>query len=729
MLKSLEVTGFKSFARKSSFLFKAPVTAIVGPNGSGKSNVAEAFRFVLGEQSFKSMRGKRGEDLIWNGPADAGRVNRAAVRAVFDNSRKAFPVDFDEVVVERVVHRDGGNDYLVNGSPVRLKDVIELLAAAHIGATGHHIISQGEADRILAASPRERRAMVEDALGLKLYEIKREESARKLEKTAENMAQVESLRREVLPHLRFLEKQVAKVRAAEEDREKLVLLAKEYLKKEEVRITADRTKAAADKDDAERRVREAEAARAPVEEEHAPARDLTEWIERVRSARDTRDAARSAIASLEGELRSELRRLEEYARAGEGTVSKAAAKELVTEVRRILSRAELGDHADMRSAVADALVAVDRFEQSALGTGDDTAKASVHESVETLKRGLETARASLARADEELSSAEASLETARQESVKADVERGAAHAKAEAAGLALDAARRDLARAVGDLERLALRNAAFEREREECLRLAGRNVLEYRSLDITEEAALAESPEEQAQSLRAISRMKARLEEAGLSNAADVEREFAETSERDAFLARELADLTESRAHLEGLIAELGETLDTRFREGLASINTAFDSYFQTMFGGGSARLALERIVRADDSVEDDGKPQPAGLEIDVALPRKKVRGLMMLSGGERALTSIALLFAMSQVNPPPFIVLDETDAALDESNARKYGDMLQALSAHSQLIVITHNRETMSRAGVIYGVTMGPSGDSKILSVAFEEAQAVAKR
>jgi chromosome segregation protein len=115
------------------------------------------------------------------------------------------------------------------------------------------------------------------------------------------------------------------------------------------------------------------------------------------------------------------------------------------------------------------------------------------------------------------------------------------------------------------------------------------------------------------------------------------------------------------------------------------------------------------------------------GIEISVNLPRKKIKSLMMLSGGERALTSIALIFAMSQVKPPPFIILDETDAALDESNSKKYGDMIENLAKYSQLILITHNRETMSRAGVLYGVTM-LSGVSKLLSIQFDEAVAVAK-
>ena len=166
-LKSIELSGFKSFARKNAFEFNSPISSIVGPNGSGKSNVAESFRFVLGEQSIKSMRGKRGEDLIWNGAASEPRANRAAVKVVFDNSRRVFDMDFEEVSIERVVHRDGLNEYLINGSQVLLKDVLELLASAHIGSSGHHIISQGEADKFLSTSPQEWKGKAEGAQGRK----------------------------------------------------------------------------------------------------------------------------------------------------------------------------------------------------------------------------------------------------------------------------------------------------------------------------------------------------------------------------------------------------------------------------------------------------------------------------------------------------------------------------------------------------------------------------------
>jgi chromosome segregation protein len=161
------------------------------------------------------------------------------------------------------------------------------------------------------------------------------------------------------------------------------------------------------------------------------------------------------------------------------------------------------------------------------------------------------------------------------------------------------------------------------------------------------------------------------------------------------------------------------------------------------MFGGGTAKLSVIReekrkkvLEEADgedlaiitSSSNEENKEAEEGIDIEINLPKKKIKGLMMLSGGERALTSIALLFAMSQVNPPPFIILDETDAALDEANSKKYGDMITELSKYSQLILVTHNRETMSRAGIIYGVTMGMDGVSKLLSIQFEEAVQVAK-
>ena len=238
-LKSIELSGFKSFGKKTELVFGSPIVGVVGPNGSGKSNVAEAFRFVLGEQSMKSMRSKKGEDLIWGGSPALPRMNRAGVKVVFDNSKRLLDLDFKEVVVERVVHRDGVNEYLLNGTPVRLKDVIRLLAGANSGGSGYQIISQGEADRILNASPRERREMVEDALGLKLYQHKKAESERKLMETGINIDKTKSLRREIGPHLNFLRTQVEKIEKAREMKEELAAKLNDYLAREHAWITQE----------------------------------------------------------------------------------------------------------------------------------------------------------------------------------------------------------------------------------------------------------------------------------------------------------------------------------------------------------------------------------------------------------------------------------------------------------------------------------------------------------
>ena len=241
-LRTLELNGFKSFAQKTVLEFETPIVSIVGPNGSGKSNIVESFRFVLGEQSMKSMRGKGGADMIFKGSKKLSAGTKAKATIYFNNEDKVFKLsndggddinlNYDVVSISREVYSDGLNKYILNGTEVRLKDIHNLLASVNIGSSGHHIISQGEADRILNANSRDRREMVEDALGLKIYQYKIKESERKLEKTNENMKEVVLQRRENAPHLNFLKRQVEKIEKAKEMQAELSSLYKEYLKKE-----------------------------------------------------------------------------------------------------------------------------------------------------------------------------------------------------------------------------------------------------------------------------------------------------------------------------------------------------------------------------------------------------------------------------------------------------------------------------------------------------------------
>jgi chromosome segregation protein len=295
-----------------------------------------------------------------------------------------------------------------------------------------------------------------------------------------------------------------------------------------------------------------------------------------------------------------------------------------------------------------------------------------------------------------------------------------------------------------ELSQLERDRGEFKNELQEAVTLLGRGagmyfeyvIVDSEGKELPREMVVEEDRMVQMNRRRELERMKIRLEELGTGSNEDVMKEYKEVKERDEFLAHEITDLTESVAKLESLIQDLTNDLNEQFVTGIEKIGTEFSKFFVLMFGGGGSAELLRvkpKVKKSEDDLavtEEGGEEDEAeeGIEIDVKLPNKRVRGLDMLSGGERALTSIALIFAMSQVNPPLFVILDETDAALDEANSRRYGDMISALAEKSQLILITHNRETMGRAGVLYGVTMAGDGVSKLLSVKFDEAVAVAK-
>ena len=735
MLKRLEIVGFKSFAKKTVLDFLSATTAIVGPNGSGKSNVAEAFRFALGEQSMKSMRGRRTEDLIFNGSHSAPRANRAAVAIAFDNRPKGdqrpFKIDFDEVVIERAVLRDGTSEYSINGSKVRLRDIEELLAGANIGETGHHIISQGEADRILIASPRDRRAMLEDALGLKIYEFKKQEAQKKLVRTEENIAQVNSLRRELAPHLRFLESQVKKLERADELRKELTSLAQTYFAIEDAYLSEEKTKAAEGKRDSAERLAVTSAELASIEEQATTdgagvkhfelVRQTEREIERINGERGT--LARS-IGRVEGALAAATDRSVRVAQESYVKVPREGLSGLVKEVEKQAAEATTPEAVLAAfTAIRQVIVAfVNRYVVSAEDTRseeDHAMQVLQNERAELLAKDaalsgeLEQAKAGLAMHREALTAHD---ETGR------DLRRrilDLAQAKSHAEGMVAKGESRE--------HELMLLSEVLEREKAEIMVLVGVVAVSYEPLPQTD-GTVHDRPAQEVRK-RTLERTKIRLEEAG-GTGEDIRQEHKEVSEREAFLATELEDLARSAEGLRALIGDLDTELAKHFSEGLAKVNASFGEYFALMFGGGNARLVIEELEAPEEGEmseseeESEKSKERSGIEISVSLPKKKVRSLMQLSGGERALTSIALIFAMSQVNPPPFLILDETDAALDEANSRRYGDMIENLAKRSQLIVITHNR----RASTLYGVTMGGDGVSKLLSVKFDEAVAVAK-
>lgn len=216
-LKSLSISGFKSFADKTKLDFLPPkdgrfsITGIVGPNGSGKSNVVDAIRWVMGEQSLKTLRGKKSEDIIFGGSAARAALGACEISMILDNADQRADIETEEIVITRRLYRNGEGEYLINNNPVRMLDIHLLLAKAQFGQHSYSIVGQGTIDKMLTVTTAERKDFLDEASGIKEYQIKHHQAGLKLARTSENMLQVETLLKEVEPRLRMLHKQVKKL--------------------------------------------------------------------------------------------------------------------------------------------------------------------------------------------------------------------------------------------------------------------------------------------------------------------------------------------------------------------------------------------------------------------------------------------------------------------------------------------------------------------------------------
>ena len=748
-LKEIEISGFKSFAKKASMPFDARVTSVVGPNGSGKSNVVEAFRFVLGEQSMKSMRGKSGSDLIFRGGPTAPKMSRAAVSITFDNSDKVFafqsgvqnenkmPVLFDTVTFTRELFADGTSKYSMNGTEIRLKVMVELLASVNIGTSTHHIISQGEADGVLRASAKERREILEDALGLKVIHMRIKESVNKLTKADTTLKEVMSLRRELAPHLAFLKRQVEKLEKSRAIRGELEAAQIQFLSAERVVLRDENTTLTEAEDFAHRNKK-------TLQERLTAIPDNTEQLDTgyIQGIQDIKQSLfetdtkrrniEQQIARLQGVIQAH-RDFQKKAPVAHNAVSFAYDSyiEILTRIEKILAAFDTVENIEDTKKYIQELRNVhtelaQRTTQEKEEVVEDHTNEIHHialdiEHFEIQLQEIITAQTSLLekQKDLEIQREKALLGARTQTEERYSILAGIQQIDAELQVLAIRK------------QSFVERKTFFDTELREAGFLFGPAFLHaVQNTSLSEPIVIATDMRKH------IEKLKIRLDEHA-SVGSEVLTEYESAVERDNFLAKEVVDIETSMHNLELLIIDLKKTLDDTFVQGVNNINEKFGEFFKAMFGGGNAFLSIvhtkKRGLKSDDSVESEDEEEneenmERGIEVHVSLPEKKVKELVMLSGGERSLVSIALLFAISQVNPPPFLVLDETDAALDEANARRYGDMIERLSAYSQLIVVTHNRETMSRASVLYGVTLGADGGSKVLSIKFDEAVKVAK-
>lgn len=758
-LKRLELNGFKSFANKTVLDFlpecevaegkKCGITAIVGPNGSGKSNVADGIRWAIGEQSSKNLRGKKSEDVIFSGSGKKARQGSASVTLHFDNSDKRIPIEYSDVSVTCKVYRSGESEYLINGNKVRLLDVVDLLARAGVGRDSYCVINQGMSDSLLAATPAERRSFFEDAAGVKPYQIEKDRATRKMDASRENLLRVATLLSEIEPHLKHLRRQAEKVAQAKTIGERLRGKQMELYSYLWAEFQSERDRLVKDREQSVERLTALETVVAALQketetlagamEEDGSLDMLGEAIAKFRTEKNERERERAVIAGrieIEEEKKKDREEvavitvdltyvrsaLERIRKDQESLIAKIVAgkndasqwESLVKEAEAIaVSLRELDEKAGKGSVVEKKIISLPESERNII----DERLAELNGESEQLMKVMLALEKNIVEKESEVKTAREKGRVARERYFHLERE--------------LREKEHLLQKEKDDLNEMKVGLARVE-VREEDL------IAEVRLELNVEPASLMWDgvPRDREKLMREISRLKVESEQAGGIDPTVLE-EYDETEKRFQFLTQESEDLRKAMESLDAVIREMDTKIDHAFAEAFDNIAQEFSRYFQMIFNGGKAELKKTRIrprrkeaEEGDEEMKIEETPEEGELGIDITAcpPGKRIESLASLSGGERSLTSLALLFAIISHNPPPFAVLDEVEAALDEANSRRFSRILQDLGATTQFIAITHNRETMRQASLLYGVTMGADGVSQLLSVKLDKAEAIAK-
>lgn len=873
-LKRLEIQGFKSFAKKTVLEFETGITAIVGPNGSGKSNSADCLRWVLGEQSAKLMRGKKSEDVIFAGSDKKSRGGFAEVIATFDNHDHKIPVDSAEVSIGRRITRSGESEYLINGTRVRLLDIVDLVLKSNIGTSRYTVIGQGTIDQMILAGPPEIKNLIDEASGVKTYYIKRDRTLRRLEQTAQNLMRAEDLLRELEPRVKSLRRQAKRMEAREAVEIDLKAYQKEHLGSQwwimktsidalnkELEIFANqRMQVQAVMDAHLQKIEQHEKENAQALGDYKGVQEKLQTLQSEKNAlleqvsliRGKMQASKTGgigdssslqieshtleqrIIEIETQLKTIVSQHDTATKQQEGqdqalSVVNAQLTELYTalsnpvggdwtqietqmseldnsftQFEKIIE--ETDDMGQVRNATAGVMHAWGAFKKTAseavkhpdynkklqaqleelnnqkdkLTADQNTLAMSISKAVMTkdfLTGQLTTLQNEKLHIDLELKKVTSSgsdsyvqelvveekkvqekIVNITEQITKLEGQLQSFYSAESNWKTAISEEDKHFRQQQDELGRIRDNQAKVEVEKAKLETQSDTIVSEIVAQlgsDLLQKIQNQEIKKETDGLVEKIDKLKKQLELIGGVDELTIQ-EYHETEGRYTNLESQVTDLHKSMADLRAVMDELDEHIKTKFTEAFHKVNAQFEQYFRVLFNGGRAYLSLvkpgdskteaEAEMEAEDVAElsaeketmrpeekivakyEKGAMAVAGVEIRATPPNKKLSAIQSLSGGERSLTSIALLCALLTCFPSPFVVLDEVDAALDEANTIRFGQILGKLSHQTQFITITHNRETMAQANIIYGVTMGDDGISQLLSIKIDQAKAYAK-
>jgi chromosome segregation ATPase len=763
-LKSITMKGFKSFPERVSLEFSPGVSVIVGPNGSGKSNITDAVLWALGEQSPGAIRGASMQDVISAGGKNVGARRSAEVEVVIDNSDGRAATEFSEIAVQRHLDRSGDSGYRLNGARCRLADVTDVLSDTNLGREMHSVISQGRVETIIHSKPRERRLLIEEAAGLGKHRKRRRRAERKLRAARDNLDRALDVEREARAHLRPLKRQAeAAELGARIERDELGLRGR--LVSEELRFGADRAAAAA------KAAAKARGVRTKLEER------LAEVSKRRREAEE-RFAARDRERTQAWGLLTKLRGEQERVSVRVATLSGRAA-ELEAGLERL--RGELGPltldvgagaaPAERARKLEEELGEVDAGLRTAVdGLGVARSAAAAEAAREA---ALGDVRAGAERATRHARRAEGLLGERHREAMRARVVAGeellddvrAALAAIEAVGAAIRArverTERKVVGGEGDGDEIAeelracsqqefalqaeMKSASDEltKAEVEAAHLGDRRAEAERDLAaiaerLGEEIPAAEetlSDEDRAEIDRRLERLERRRAQIGPVNPL-AKSEYDEAREHVEALQAQREDTERAMRELESLIRDIDNEIERAFEQTFDATAKNFEEMVEHLFPGGRGRLRRvslrpvrdeERPAGEQETPSDEAEPDPEveeeeerdelGVEIEVTPNGKSTRKLSLLSGGEKSLVALAFVFAVFLARPCPFYILDEVEAALDDANIDRFLQLIRRFADRAQFVIVTHQKRTMDAADVLYGVSMGGDGVTKVVS------------
>ncbi len=729
-LKHIKLSGFKSFVDPTKISFPTNMVGVVGPNGCGKSNVIDAVRWVLGELSAKNLRGESMVDVIFNGSEKRKASGQCSIELLFDNSTAKIGgeyASFNEVSIKRVMTRDAQSDYFINNTKCRRKDVQDIFLGTGLGPSSYAIIEQGMVSKLVSAKPDELRTHLEEAAGVSKYRERRRETESRIKRTKENLSRVKDIRDEIARLIKRLENQ-----AKAADKYNLLKQKKSNLELDKAIIFSIEAKN--NRDDLQKKL---DALNRDLKIKNAESETIQSQIDQFRTQNESvlneYEAAQKNFYSIGAEIAKREANLQNINR------SESETKESLQKAIQNLEKAkETEKNFDELSPSEKAMHILD----SIISTIEkfQIKNDSIGEKAIELK-GLLTDILNIATAQsksltDEYLSRQSDLEgqISEAEKLKLSIENEMKEfvGKSSEAESILISLRQKQSKFNDELRELENNKSISDLDSRSISENITNIRIELKTYEINldnsnkkiKEAGIdidsIEFSEYKGITLddldNKLTDIETKIIRLGAINLAAPE-EIEEESKRKEDLDNQYNDLTEALDKLTGAIKKIDQETKTIFKDSFDSVNVKLKEMFPKLFGGGVAELTLTD----DDALN-------AGVILMARPPGKKNSSISQLSGGEKALTALALVFAIFDLNPAPFCLLDEVDAPLDDLNTLRFIDMVEEMSKSVQFIFITHNKVSMERSDHLMGVTMQEAGVSRMVSVDVNQALELAE-